>query len=589
MWKILIIVTIVSALLPCHLGSPASVSHAAGVGGFKAAHPGANQPASKDVAVTSISQVGPPFANEGDTVTIRIGVSNAGSEDETFNVTLRDVTENIDIGRQTVTLAAGGSTTLSIAWNTDGASGGPAPPGPPTPGTIHALAATAVLPGDSNNSNNSMTLLPGIWIIAAPEAPGITYPEALEEPKVDYGEGLSLVAASTATEAVALSNMFLSAVEAEEETSTKGPDLLTEGEALTDVFNSSVDGETLTDLSAVDVTTATDILSEVFTGPVHANSNAALANPDINTVAAEIARITGDELQAKAETTLARPDVSTKAVPATGVFLLGREPYSVSDVSAPELSTEISPLTKVFGSNVNARAENALSVPLLDTGTEGQGFIYVEFAPSKSLEALAEPELITTKDVLKSVYSSISGATSVTRINPFGPNTREIPLSYIYLSPVHDAASGISSKPDFAIDSTTVEQPPLPGEVEIPPPAPTEVAPVETGTVRGRVRLEGQSHSLGAYVEIGSQVTFVDRHGYFLTQAPIDRFDLHIRAPGFLAVIVPGISVEPGHLAVIPTVTLAFGDADGDGVINLFDLFLVARNYGLSIKTVSFQ
>ena len=127
----------------------------------------------KDVAITSIGQVGPPFANEGDTITIRIGTINNGDSEETFEVSLRDVTDDLDIGSTSVTADAGASATVTLEWDTTGATGGPPPPGPPAPGSIHQLTATAVLDGDSVVGNNSLSLVPGIWIIAAPSPTGI--------------------------------------------------------------------------------------------------------------------------------------------------------------------------------------------------------------------------------------------------------------------------------------------------------------------------------------------------------------------------------------------------------------------------------
>ena len=74
-----------------------------------------------------------------------------------------------------------------------------------------------------------------------------------------------------------------------------------------------------------------------------------------------------------------------------------------------------------------------------------------------------------------------------------------------------------------------------------------------------------------------------------MIELPTGSHDLRISAPGHLAVIVPGVSLEPGESVVIPSVTLAFGDADGDGAINLLDLFLVARNFGAATRAISPQ
>ena len=68
--------------------------------------------------------------------------------------------------------------------------------------------------------------------------------------------------------------------------------------------------------------------------------------------------------------------------------------------------------------------------------------------------------------------------------------------------------------------------------------------------------------------------------GRFAIERPPGNFDLTVSAPGYLSLTIWDISLETDDVVVIPTVTLPFGDADGDGVINIYDLTVAARNYG---------
>ncbi|HEV8510165.1 MAG TPA: CARDB domain-containing protein [Gemmatimonadales bacterium] len=72
-----------------------------------------------DLAVTSIS--GPNPAVRGSTASISVMVKNVGNQDvSTFAVTLRDTTEHVTVGTQSVAgLVAGASTTLTFAWTPD--------------------------------------------------------------------------------------------------------------------------------------------------------------------------------------------------------------------------------------------------------------------------------------------------------------------------------------------------------------------------------------------------------------------------------------------------------------------------------------
>ena len=125
MRKLLVIAAFVTALLPCGpgLGFPAALASGTGETGPSPTLQSSFQGSGRDVAVTSIAQAvyGPPVVKEGDTITIAIGVANNGDSEETFTVSLRDDTEDKEIGSQQVTLAAGESTTVNIAWDTTGA------------------------------------------------------------------------------------------------------------------------------------------------------------------------------------------------------------------------------------------------------------------------------------------------------------------------------------------------------------------------------------------------------------------------------------------------------------------------------------
>ena len=368
MRELLIIAAFLAALLPCGAGLGFPTAQASGTAEDGTSSVKGLQDADRDVEVTFIGLApgAEPFAHEGDTVTILIGVSNNGPAQEEFDVSLRDVTADAPIGSQPVTLASGEATTVSIDWDTTGASGGP-PPGPevdPPTGAVHRLTATATLAGDADDSNNSRTFEPGIWVIASPTVP-----------EIEFLEGK---------------------VPAAWETS--------------------------------------DLESE---------------EPPLNTEAATIARVYAGPTRGQRTLIPSNPAVSTGSIPLGALFREG---------------------------------------------------------------ALSEEE----------------------------ENLR---------------------RPDIA----------------------TVAAQAETGTIRGRVKLEGRNSSLGSYLEIGSQVIFADRRGYFVIQRPAGNFDLAIKAPGYLALEMYNLNVEAGEVLVVPAVTLSFGDADGNGVIDIYDLTVAAGNYGQTV------
>jgi subtilisin family serine protease len=98
-----------------------------------------------DIAVTSI--VAPSWVVEGNLVSVNVSVTNEGTYDKGFTVTLTDTSDDVGIGSETVTLVAGASTTITFSWNTTDATLGD-----------HVLNATASgVSGETDTADNSVT------------------------------------------------------------------------------------------------------------------------------------------------------------------------------------------------------------------------------------------------------------------------------------------------------------------------------------------------------------------------------------------------------------------------------------------------
>jgi serine protease len=100
-------------------------------------------PLTHDVAVTAFT--GPGSVTQGDDAAYDVTVANHGTGSETFTVRLTNTTDGVLIGSESVSLNAGGSTTVGFVWSTGSAATG-----------AHNLLAEAVLAGDQNPGNNSM-------------------------------------------------------------------------------------------------------------------------------------------------------------------------------------------------------------------------------------------------------------------------------------------------------------------------------------------------------------------------------------------------------------------------------------------------
>jgi hypothetical protein len=99
-----------------------------------------------DIAVTSVSV--PAGVTQGNTVSVSVTVRNSGNQivSSTFDVALRDATDNVSIGTQSVAgLAVGATATRTFSWNTTGATLG-----------SHTLTATQSL-SDGNAANDALS------------------------------------------------------------------------------------------------------------------------------------------------------------------------------------------------------------------------------------------------------------------------------------------------------------------------------------------------------------------------------------------------------------------------------------------------
>ena len=108
--------------------------------------------------------------------------------------------------------------------------------------------------------------------------------------------------------------------------------------------------------------------------------------------------------------------------------------------------------------------------------------------------------------------------------------------------------------------------------------------PFELGHIRGVIQLEEQDSSIGAHVIVGGRTFFAQEDGAFDATVPMGDYDMEVRAPGYVPVRVTGIRLGIGGEVNIPEFTLPFGDANGDGRIDILDLSIAAGNFGATIE-----
>ena len=99
------------------------------------------------------------------------------------------------------------------------------------------------------------------------------------------------------------------------------------------------------------------------------------------------------------------------------------------------------------------------------------------------------------------------------------------------------------------------------------------------------VGIQGMDDSTGTFLLVDGQRHFVDSNGgSSFTVAP-GSHQVQIRAPGYLTVDIlsplgSDIVLNAGDLLIIPQLTMVYGDANGDGAIDVRDLAAGAANFG---------
>ena len=123
-------------------------------------------------------------------------------------------------------------------------------------------------------------------------------------------------------------------------------------------------------------------------------------------------------------------------------------------------------------------------------------------------------------------------------------------------------------------------QGPGPGPTPTPTASPTP-PPGGTGTITGKVMLQGRTNYSGATVIVAGVSGTTNSSGYFtLSSVPVGNHQAKGEMGGYLDHVKSSVLVEADEILVLPDVQLTGGDANNDCLVNVFDLVIVAWNYG---------
>ena len=145
------------------------------------------------------------------------------------------------------------------------------------------------------------------------------------------------------------------------------------------------------------------------------------------------------------------------------------------------------------------------------------------------------------------------------------PTRTRTPTSTPTATPTHTATATPTSTPTHTPTLT---------------PTPTATTPILPGRVHGAVLLYGRSNNSGAVVSIGGRIGVTDALGqYVIENVPVGVWSAVASHAGYLSAMTWSVVVLSGSDVHLPDVMLRGGDANGDCVIDLLDLVIVASAY----------
>lgn len=119
-------------------------------------------------------------------------------------------------------------------------------------------------------------------------------------------------------------------------------------------------------------------------------------------------------------------------------------------------------------------------------------------------------------------------------------------------------------------------------------------AAVTGGAISGVIELQGRPRGNwgGVSVKVIGQnlsATTAADGSFSLQNVPAGTVDLLIRAPGYMAAKVVGVTVTSGRLTAVGDTRLRAGDASGDHRVNLIDLSILAWTYGMNAAQAGYD
>ena len=529
----------------------------------------------KDVAVTAISLPAGPV-DGGDIVDVEVTVENKGTETVSVTLAVVDTQGLTQIAEKEIEdLASGESVTETVPWDSSGATTG-----------MHHIQATATVKDEETAQlgNNSLVSENSIAVIARPAKDVAVTQVDVPAGPVTQGDQVSVTVTVEnlgAEDASSVSVTLLDTLDMKlagpktvasiaagdssevtlswDTSSASAGDHTLKAAAILDGDenndNDSLDADTSITVKARPAKDIAVTAISLPAGPVDGGAivdvEVTVENKGTETVSVTLAVVDTQGLTQIAEKEiedLASGESVTETVPwdSSGATTGMHHIQATATVKDEE--------TAQLGNN-SLVSENSIAVVLYQLTLGDPQKLPDAFFGRKMVSAGVE----TNAEPLPDIVTFESGAEAVSALSP-----PPITTSPVLLEALFAANSQASFGSGFDLQN-----------------------PFELGHIRGVIRLEERESSIGAHVIVGGQTFFAQEDGAFDATLPMGNYEMEIRAPGYVSVRITGIRLGIGGEVTIRELTLPFGDANGDGRIDIFDLSIAAGNFGATAKKYS--
>ena len=292
-----------------------------------------------------------------------------------------------------------------------------------------------------------------------------------------------------------------------------------------------------------------------------------LADPGVATQVEPLATTFFTGQDATLPRSLTRPTIAAQVEPLATTFFTGQDATLPRSLTRPTIDSQVEPLATTFFTGQDATLPRSLTWPTIAAQAEPLATTFFTGQDAALPRSLTRPTIAAQAELFATTFFTGQDAALPRLLTRPEVNTQSGPPDASFVTGADASLGRALAEPGIA----TVAEPF------------TEDAIIQNGS---GIHLQGSpTDSTGAFMRVNGQNHFVSAEGMFSITVDPGTFTIQIRAPGYLSVDIvspsgSSVVLGSGDVLTVPELTMVYGDANGDGAIDVRDLALGGRNFG---------